>query len=176
MINFIKNETKIIKKILFCLIVAWALTIFILSHMEAKDSTKVSGSTIEFVLEATNATDDLDERSSEILIENLQYFFRKSAHFLIYTVGGILFSLYYKVSKLSNLKIFAYSFLSGFLYALFDEIHQIFVPGRSGQLSDVLLDSSGVLTGIIGMFMIYFIVNNILKYNEKKEMLCIENI
>ena len=33
------------------------------------------------------------------------------------------------------------------LYAISDEIHQIFVPGRSGQFSDVLLDSAGAVIG-----------------------------
>ena len=34
-------------------------------------------------------------------------------------------------------------------YAATDEIHQLFVPGRSGQVSDVLLDSAGVLAGLL---------------------------
>lgn len=37
---------------------------------------------------------------------------------------------------------------AGFLYAVSDEIHQIFVPGRSGEPRDVLIDTSGVLIGI----------------------------
>ena len=36
----------------------------------------------------------------------------------------------------------------GFLYAVSDEVHQIFVPGRAGQLRDVLIDTTGVLLGI----------------------------
>ena len=33
-------------------------------------------------------------------------------------------------------------------YAATDEFHQLFVPGRSGQISDVLLDSAGALAGV----------------------------
>ena len=33
-------------------------------------------------------------------------------------------------------------------YAGTDELHQLFVPGRSGQVSDVLLDSAGALIGL----------------------------
>lgn len=35
------------------------------------------------------------------------------------------------------------------LYAATDEIHQLFVPGRSGQISDVILDSAGAMAGIL---------------------------
>ena len=34
-------------------------------------------------------------------------------------------------------------------YAATDEFHQLFVPGRSGQFSDVVLDSAGVLAGLL---------------------------
>ena len=38
--------------------------------------------------------------------------------------------------------------LIGFLYAVSDEIHQHFVPGRAMQARDVLIDTAGVLLGI----------------------------
>ena len=34
------------------------------------------------------------------------------------------------------------------LYAVFDELHQIFVPGRGVELRDVLTDSAGAVTGV----------------------------
>ena len=36
-----------------------------------------------------------------------------------------------------------------FLYASSDEIHQLFIPGRSGQFTDVLIDTSGGLAAIL---------------------------
>ena len=38
---------------------------------------------------------------------------------------------------------------TGILYAASDEFHQLFVPGRSGQITDVLIDSGGLLAGIL---------------------------
>ncbi|MGV8147186.1 MAG: VanZ family protein [Alkaliphilus sp.] len=35
------------------------------------------------------------------------------------------------------------------LYAISDETHQIFVPGRSAQVSDILIDSVGAAVGIL---------------------------
>ena len=42
-----------------------------------------------------------------------------------------------------------WAWVVGTLYAASDEIHQLFVPGRSGQLRDVFLDSAGVAAGIL---------------------------
>jgi VanZ family protein len=33
-------------------------------------------------------------------------------------------------------------------YAVTDEVHQMFVPGRSAQLSDLLADAMGVIAGV----------------------------
>ena len=45
------------------------------------------------------------------------------------------------------------------LYAASDEIHQLFVPGRSGQLSDVILDSAGALAGVAAFTVICWLIN-----------------
>jgi VanZ family protein len=37
-----------------------------------------------------------------------------------------------------------YSFILCFLYACSDEIHQLYVPGRSGNIKDVFVDSIGI--------------------------------
>lgn len=36
------------------------------------------------------------------------------------------------------------------LYAISDEVHQLFVPGRGGQVRDVIIDSAGAIAGILG--------------------------
>ena len=56
-------------------------------------------------------------------------------------------------------KLVLLSVFLAFLYACSDEIHQLFVPGRSGQVSDVLLDTLGSFTGI----MIYKLIYNKIK-------------
>ena len=50
----------------------------------------------------------------------------------------------------------------GVLYAISDEIHQLFVPGRTGCILDVGIDTLGIITGII-IFMIFI---KILKKNS----------
>lgn len=45
------------------------------------------------------------------------------------------------------------------LYAATDEIHQLLVPGRSGQLSDVILDSAGALAGVAAFTVLCWLIN-----------------
>ena len=45
-----------------------------------------------------------------------------------------------------------------FIYACTDEFHQIFVSGRSPQMFDVMIDTSGALFGIMIALIIYCII------------------
>lgn len=67
-------------------------------------------------------------------------FIRKCAHFTEYTILGLIgfFSIKDQWKRM---------FVVSILIACIDEIIQLFVPGRSGQISDVLLDSSGIAFG-----------------------------
>lgn len=58
-----------------------------------------------------------------------------NAHFFLYFALG--FSLYRATQSVSK------SILISFLYSVTDEFHQIFVPGRSWQFFDILVDNAG---------------------------------
>src|SRR5690606_24042396 len=81
-------------------------------------------------------------------LDTLHHLLRKSAHFLVYLVLGILLYRALCLSGISGIGGMVLAFLLGFFYAISDEVHQIFVPGRSGEIGDVLLDSAGVLIGV----------------------------
>ena len=57
-----------------------------------------------------------------------------------------------------------WAWVVGTLYAASDEIHQLFVPGRSGQLRDVLLDSAGVAAGILLAWAVGLLYQNAAAY------------
>lgn len=46
-----------------------------------------------------------------------------------------------------------------YLYGITDEIHQLFVPGRSGQVKDVIIDGAGSIVGIL----VYVFLNKVLE-------------
>ena len=60
-----------------------------------------------------------------------------------------------KVNGKNLLNVFTVTVICGLLGATIDECHQIIVPGRSAQVTDVLIDFIGVfggyLTAIIGI-------------------------
>jgi len=72
-------------------------------------------------------------------VDILDFFIKKTAHFLEYTV---LFLLWYKA--LGNKNPFT-AIVFSLIYAFTDEMHQLFVPGRTGNLRDVGIDFSGIL-------------------------------
>lgn len=73
---------------------------------------------------------------------------RKTAHAMEYAMLGLLAAgIFVDQKNLGKLRIFI-PWLIAAGYAATDEFHQLFVPGRSGQISDVLLDSAGALAGV----------------------------
>lgn len=76
---------------------------------------------------------------------------RKSAHFTEYF---ILCILYYKTLSISARKALAASAVLAVLYAVSDELHQYFVPGRAAMAADVLIDSAGVLLAVLVLLII----------------------
>jgi len=66
---------------------------------------------------------------------------RKLAHVAEYAVLGALL-----VRALARPEL---AILLGALYAVSDEIHQHFVPGRHGVWYDVLIDTAGVAAGVV---------------------------
>ena len=74
---------------------------------------------------------------------------RKLAHFCEYTLEGFLLMLCMRVYTRNCIWHISVPLLGGVLTALADETIQIYSPGRSSQVTDVWLDSAGVLAGIL---------------------------
>ena len=123
--------------------------------------------------------------NNPISLSTLIFLVRKTAHFTEYAILGSLFFLnlrnwlksnttLVKISKPQTTKTVAkkvtlglikyslfMSILFSFLYACTDEIHQVFVPGRSAQFRDVLIDTLGASFGAIITYLIIKLFNKI---------------
>ena len=155
------------KKTIFAvLLVLWMGFIFSMSCENAEESSNTSGQTIKVVLSTVPEFEKQPEEVKKNIIEELQFIVRKSAHFIGYMILGILASgliLYY-----GNInKKYLLAFLICVIYAISDEIHQLFVPGRAGQVRDVLIDSAGSLLGII---LVMAFVKILIKFNKKHKI------
>lgn len=64
-----------------------------------------------------------------------------------------------KTSKGTGYQTIGLALLICVLYAISDEIHQHFVPGRGAQVKDVLIDSAGASVGIVGYLVLNRLIN-----------------
>lgn len=158
-----KNNKEIIIKIMdIILVLIWMCVVFWFSSQVGDTSKSQSGNTIRKIITFFNK--NITTENLEIIVETLQPFVRKLAHFSIYTLGGMLiYNLINKYNLNKKVKII-YTIIIGALYAASDEIHQLFVPYRSGQVTDVLIDTCGVITGVI----LFIIIAKIKKFIIKK--------
>lgn len=141
---------KIIKLILILLCMA---TIYLFSSDPADVSTRKSDGIIIKTAEVFLG-DDLTSSEKENIIDKYVVPVRKSAHFLIYFLLGFLILSYIKEFDKIELRTISMAILLCVVYACSDEIHQLSVSGRSGELLDVLIDSIGASVGCYCYYLI----------------------
>lgn len=145
--------------VLLVMLILWMGMIFFFSAKPAVQSAKMSTSVGKMIGNIfIPEFDELGEEKQEIFAESIDFVVRKSAHACEYALLGILFFWNYG-QRIKNWKRLAgISWLSVAVYAATDELHQVFVPGRSGQPSDVLLDSFGGLLGVVFSMIVYYLI------------------
>lgn len=139
---------KLNKIIYGILVVIWMITVFMFSHQQSEESSATSGNTIRFIINNIPIVKNYTNEQKEQIIEIMQPIVRKLAHFTIYTIGGILIALFINEFNITDNKKIIFSCLSGCIYSISDEIHQLFVPGRAGMIQDVIIDTLGVILGV----------------------------
>ncbi len=164
-----KNKNPILFRIIsLLLLLSWMGFVFYLSSQTATLSSAVSGGLIEGVIRFI--LPNADEVFIESTVSSLQFIVRKGAHFTIYTIMGILsFTAFVTYEKMRLRLRCSLAFLVSAGYSVTDEYHQTFIEGRSGELRDVLIDSSGVLLGILLSLGIYKIIC-VIKSKEGRKM------
>lgn len=127
---------------------SWMIVIFLLSNEVADTSSVRSGVIVDLLAQSVSWSEGL-----------LTFLTRKAAHIFVYFVLGIL--MFNAVRHHAPLRRAAWmSIVFVLVYAVFDEIHQLFVAGRSGEIRDVLIDT---VAGAVGIGITYFIYRRIAK-------------
>ena len=123
------------KKCSVILVILWMLFIFVMSSFNAGVSSNQSGKIVNFIATLFNIHN----------VRMLSHIVRKSAHFIEYFILGLcVANMFSKFHKLIYLGI-----IICFLYAVSDELHQLFVLGRSCQIIDILIDIVGATLAIV---------------------------
>ena len=101
--------------------------------------------------------------SEEVLLERaelIHYFVRKAAHMTEYFLLTLSLQLpltaWFSDKLAPKLRI-VIGFAATVLFAALDEFHQTFVPGRSGNFTDVCIDSTGALIASLFLLLFYSI-------------------
>lgn len=127
--------------------------IFCLSSQNAEISSQTSGSVIESVASVFYpGFADMSADAQNEIISNFQFIVRKTAHFSLYAVLGVLSFL--SVISYRNLKYRFRLLISAgicLLYAASDEFHQLFIAGRSAEIRDVCIDFCGAALAITAL-------------------------
>jgi VanZ family protein len=124
----------------------WMLLIFFFSSQVVEKSRMLSEDIVNTgigVVEKVTPVPNFNMKE----LNHLDHLVRKNAHFFNFLVLSMLVIYALRRSGRKGFKWFIIAIGICIIYAVSDEIHQLYVPGRGAQLKDVLIDSSGVLVG-----------------------------
>lgn len=149
---------NILRVILIILLLCTFYIIFGFSGQDGEESSSISRKVTEIIVDNIIKADEVSRIE---LINNLQGIVRKLAHFSIYAVVGFLLMALVSTYDLTENKRISISLIVGIIYAISDEIHQGFIPGRAAKITDVMIDTMGVAVGILVLLLILTIINKI---------------
>lgn len=145
------------------LVLAIMLGLLIFSHQGKWESEKASEPLAQVIVNTGVAHSEPIKQIIEPVIhtdeelpveQQAQQIARKLGHILIFGALGfcLLFCLksWFPETKIPWLLF--WSLLIGILYGASDELHQSFVPARSAEWHDVLVDAIGVILGVLLAF------------------------
>lgn len=141
-------KKNILRIVLIILILCWMYMVFGFSNAGGEESTGLSTRIAKIFIK------------NEVYIEFAENIIRKLAHLTEYAIGGVLVYSLILTYKLKPKFQFLFSWMLVTVYAITDEVHQLFIPGRSGRIIDVYIDTLGVLIGMCGFLVL-------LKFLEK---------
>ena len=128
--------------LLLCVMVG----IYILSDEPATQSAALSSNFLKTFLGRM-----IEKLLPPLTGEGIHKDIRKLAHIFEYFCLGSCAALFFReLWRESPLRVTsAAAELFSLLYSVSDEYHQTFIPGRSGQVRDVLFDLSGITAGVL---------------------------
>nr|WP_330375346.1 VanZ family protein [Inediibacterium massiliense] len=136
-----KTKKQIGMMILWILVIFWMAVIFNLSSQVSHESNKLSKEVTKVIVKTVEKV----APKTDFNMSKLNHIVRKNAHFFAYLILGILVI---NALRSSGYRKFGWALLICVVYAISDEVHQMFVPGRGPGIKDVCIDSAGATVGI----------------------------
>ena len=145
-----EKNTHMRKIVCWILVVCWMAVIFSFSArtatLSAQDSATVGMWLGKVFVPGFSGWDEQEQKE---FADKIDHPVRKAAHASEYAVLGFLLAGGLADDTKKRLYCIGFPWIVGTLYAASDELHQMFVPGRSCQVTDIMIDSSGVFLGVL---------------------------
>lgn len=145
------------RKIKILFVAVWLVVIFVFSAQPDMHSYAVSGSVSYRLVQLYDGLTGMEHTPAELeqMALRIEYPVRKAAHMSEYAVlAMLLLATFYAYSKkeagTAKIRLLSLWSLAGvFFFACLDEFHQLFVQGREGKFTDVLIDAAGAAAALL---------------------------
>lgn len=161
-------KKNILRGIIIVLLLGTFYMIFNFSSQDGEESSGVSQKVTVAITKNVKKIQTLEEQQKQQVLEQTEKIVRKLAHFSIYTLVGILLMALMSTYNIKERNRVITSLIIGIAYASSDEIHQIFTPGRSAMVTDVLIDTIGICLGIC---ITKFVIKVYRKFYKKRQII-----
>lgn len=166
-----KMKKNILRIILILLLLGTFYIIFGFSSQDGEKSGSISKRITEKIATLIPQIQEKSKLEKENIMNTMERIIRKMAHFSIYTVVGLLLMSLISTYNIKEKNRLIITLTTGIIYASSDEIHQSFVPGRSPMITDVVIDTMGVILGILLIILGKKIIK---KYRKNKQNMTLD--
>lgn len=146
----VMSKVIVLRTLSFILLIVWMLLIFGFSSQNSENSSNTSGTVVSVIIKvACPQYATLSSEAQASLTDSVTFAVRKTAHFLEYFILGLL--SFFAAITFNKFKLIVRAVAActvSVLYAVIDEIHQYFVPGRACRFGDMLIDGAGSLLAV----------------------------
>ena len=149
-----------LKTLSWLAVLLWMLAIYFLSAQPAGISNGNSKGIVTRVVDTTVKLTkaEISEPDKSKLIDRINSAAREYMHGVVFLVLGLLVQNAVTKEGAKGIKAIAISLAICVICGITDEVHQLFVPGRAFQVSDLAMDSIG---SIMGIGLVYFLKNKV---------------
>ena len=133
------------------------LIIFFMSAQPADNSQEQSDLVLWLLHKIGMAENITDSGEAFFLFVSI----RKIAHMTIFFALAFSMNIaIYNVRHFTNSTTETITLIGSYIYAALDELHQTFVPGRAGMITDTMIDLIGIVIAILILTIYRMIKNN----------------
>jgi len=124
-------------------VLIWMGVIFNFSAQNAEESSSLSQGISKILYNTISSLPGV-----KIELSLFHSLLRQTAHFIVFLILALLLINAFRISGLNFNRSALYTFIFAVIYAALDEYHQSFVPGRTAELKDIVVDSLGIVSGL----------------------------